>query len=309
MSLYGYDRFFYHYTRADTAFSGIVHDGNCTLRLNAYRNMRDPFEARDWAWRIGFGDDWVPSPGAQSSVLDGFETIKGRTKVLSLTVDAAEGTEPERSGYGWGFAHARLWEHYADNHQGVCLVFERGLLTELMRSKLQPLGPVLADRMQYRLGWPLEDDDALNVDNQRVFATVEPSDWSDRLEQGAYKHLQLHGADLYFRKLDDWKSENEFRFACLDNTVDDFVPVSDLADALFGVILGYRFPTWQIPAAQQALENTSDKAKLGFVHWAAGKAHLQYQPGFATRYPGTPKRFDYPTGLPYYVRAAFPPEE
>jgi hypothetical protein len=49
-----YGDYLYHFTTADKAFGGILRRGECCLRLNAYRLMRDPFEAREWAWEFRF---------------------------------------------------------------------------------------------------------------------------------------------------------------------------------------------------------------------------------------------------------------
>src|SRR5581483_6101293 len=60
-------------------------------------------------------------------------------KVLGLTIDAewaANVPEYDRR-FGMGWARARMWEQYAENHTGVCLVFAKDAFKAVVLRQLQ----------------------------------------------------------------------------------------------------------------------------------------------------------------------------
>ena len=112
-----------HYTLAHTAFEDILPSGK--LRMNAYARMRDPFEYHPHHL-------WVPD-GIQTEEQDELwllisgiaGSLRSRKRLLSLTQGDARSGTAEEIPFRCPWARARLWEQYADDHRGVCLVFDR----------------------------------------------------------------------------------------------------------------------------------------------------------------------------------------
>lgn len=277
----------YHFTRGHTAFGGIMwpRPDHLSLRLNAYRNMRDPFEEQAWDWRYEGDYDArrraLNTPGAVRTLTEKFNEAKGRAKILSMTRDVPGDSGADDTIYG--HARARLWEHYADQHRGVCLVFERRLLKDL-----------ICDQMS----------------NQRSVCVVGDVVYSSTIEQivhlplipterypspeGIKRYLEGPGSSLFFRKLPDWESEGEVRILCVDDTRDSHIEARHLSEALVRVIIGPKFPTWQIPAARLAVKQAKRTLDLTFIHWSNGKPSLRTEPDGR-------RRDDSPNGYPGYV--------
>jgi hypothetical protein len=141
-SMYGEaGEFFFHYTTADTAFRHIVADGG-RLRLSPYSQMRDPVEAEDWTFVGTYVGDELPNDEALSRHFAFHEyarRAKATTKLLSLTVDA-DGYEDSLADFARGYARATMWELYADRHAGVCLVFDRPKLADVLDEQLSGQG-------------------------------------------------------------------------------------------------------------------------------------------------------------------------
>jgi hypothetical protein len=81
--------------------------------------------------------------------------------------------------------------------------------------------------------------------------------------RGHRAHLERHAEDLFFRKLEDWASEFELRYVLLD---DDDSEVTVRFEGLREVILGERFPDWQLAGAQTAAPEPG--ALLLKMEWA-----------------------------------------
>src|SRR5690242_13384143 len=99
------------------------------MKLGPFSQMRDPRESKPWGYEAPTDPfvDLRDEVGRFSEMIRAAQELKGRVKVLSLTEDNL--SEPDESAvFGRGFAHPRLWEHYADNHSGVCLCFDRQAL-------------------------------------------------------------------------------------------------------------------------------------------------------------------------------------
>jgi hypothetical protein len=114
------------------------------MRLSPFSKMRDPRESKHW----GYEAPAAPSMDLRDEVVRFAELnrladeLKDRVKVLSLTQDDPVERDEGSAVFGRGFAHPRLWEHYADDHRGVCLCFDREALTRTLTARLGRHGPV-----------------------------------------------------------------------------------------------------------------------------------------------------------------------
>jgi hypothetical protein len=233
-----HDRYFFHYTTRDAAFEHIIPERR--MRLSPYRLMGDPLEASGPQLAGSF---WIPQePDAEEDLQTAYfeavaevQKVRGQTKMLSLTVDAPRRMNRvvESNAFVSGWARARMWEHYAERHQGVCLVFERhsfeaGVLAQLReRSPDAGYGPVAYSDEG------LAASAAASVPIQHGVPGI----------QIARDHVKKHARDFYFLKVSDWASEHEYRF--IEPSTNDDYSYVDVGDSFVGVIAGHRFPTWQ----------------------------------------------------------------
>jgi hypothetical protein len=253
--MYGdHGRFAYHYTTANAAFAHILPTRK--LRLSSLVEMRDPVENKDWVQVL------LPPPSWSASDMQEFEVVVHQviyeTKILSFTVDLPEaGRRPE---HARGYARPRMWEQYAENHQGVCLVFDLTSLrarieTEAARFQRAIFGPVSYSDV------PLEShENARSLDAKDLVVTG-----GGDYKRGLAVHIEEHAQELFFRKLTDWSTESEYRSVVAVRGASEVAV--DFGESLRAVVLGEHFPSWQIPAAAEMCRASG--IDLRQIRWGA----------------------------------------
>lgn len=104
-----------------------------------------------------------------------------------------------------GFAIPAMWGHYADKGEGICIVFDK----ELLLNKLKRTGGFHFKPVTYETNF-----------NPCITIREDPE-----------RFFQQHMEDIFFKKSDDWKCEQEFRIICLsDNPA--YVDISGCVVAL-----------------------------------------------------------------------------
>jgi hypothetical protein len=247
-----------HYTTAAIAFEDIIPTGK--LRMSPYHAMRDPIENKFLIPMTGWAGDPSPRPEVDwGKAVTLCQQARERVRLLSLTQDTTEFEGTERR-FGCCWARPRTWEQYADAHRGVCLVFERealeGALSDDLGDKL------VLEEVEYTAGGvALTGADSLM--DARIF------DESTR-QQAVLDYLESNRRELFFLKTDDWQSEHEFR-AVLFDVADDYV-FTDYGDALRAVVVGEKFPDWQVAGARALAEEHG--VELRKAHWFQGRPWL-----------------------------------
>lgn len=231
------------------------------LRLSTYGRMRDPLENQRWRFTFaGYG----PRPeGDQALVeqVDGYKVfeeelnagVRDRSHLLSLTVDVEPDLDGEREPFCRGWARARMWEQYAEQHRGVCLAFDKERLTESLMASVPGL-VVYSQKVIYDgrgLMKPIIDRHAVD----------EPGFAADYINQNS--------GSLFFTKARDWETEHEYRFVVLAR---DEAPISiHYGDSLVAVIAGDQMPRWEIPAVRAKCEEAGVAARqMKWANWRPG---------------------------------------
>lgn len=230
----------FHYTTREAAFEHILPTGR--LRFSRHRDMRDPLEYKEWLIPGhtvgGIADDRL------SNLMRGFHRAlaerRGSAHLLSLATDDAEDFDREPFWRGW--SRGRMWEQYAEDHAGVCLLFNRDALiaaaTDLLGERRT--GSPYWGQVRY-LEPPAR---GLEID----FDRLDREDQAESIESFVEKHHQ----ELFFTKTSDWSAEHEFRF--VSTHAHDSPLYLDFGAALKAVIVGERFPSWQAPSAVRACD-------------------------------------------------------
>lgn len=255
---YERDQYLFHYTTREAAFAHILPTRR--LRFSRYMDMRDPLENKHW--RIlagGWGEPTEEEKGRQAQGYFRFgdfaAQIREQSFLLSLTEDAPQDRD-ESHPFFHGWARARMWEQYAENHSGVCLVFARQQLVDSVVSSLREQGfaspyhrSVIYDGHGMRK--PMLDLGALAGE-------VTAKQVADYVEQN-------HEA-LFFYKVRDWETEHEYRFATTSGERKELFV--NFGESLAGVIVGERFPGWERPAAVAACSKADARPER--LDWTMG---------------------------------------
>lgn len=239
-----------HYTKADTAFQFIV--PSLTLRMSAYSRMSDPFENRELMFSgrsrtPKSEDDMRELHGPFVDVCESIQRVRNRMLLLSFTVDATEGYTAADRPFMHAWARARMWQQYASDHAGACIVFDRERTIGNITAELHQVGsPTSAEVAYSAQGFRGTSAADLNLDSFR-------EDYSQKFGE----FVRRNERDLFFTKTLDWQTEYEFRITVFPNEParDGYLSVSfGGAKSIRAVIVGENFPTWQIPAAKAACD-------------------------------------------------------
>jgi hypothetical protein len=226
-----------HYTGASSVFEHILSSG--TLRLSAYRLMRDPAENKDIRPNIC---SLRPSPQDDQAIEQVYALIKSerdRMHLLSLTEDAED--RGEFPGFDCCWSRPRMWEQYGDVHRGACLLFDRSRLERAIREQW-PDEPRYLGKVHYaREGSAEVFRRGLNADE--ILAHEQPG-------RAVRDYIKTNRDAYFFLKSDDFATEHEYRVLLADGD-GDHISI-EYSDSLVGVVLGERFPAWQEPGAIKA---------------------------------------------------------
>lgn len=238
-----------HYTRAETAFAQILRTKQ--LLMNPYSKMRDPFENKRPHFRAASA--WGDDAEAQNKMFWAIQREVSYSRdvycLLSLTRgDDRPAVDPRDQMFRCPWSRARMWEQYAENHAGVCLLFDRDELLDTLRRELGGKGAYYEGEVKYTLGGFATSEGGSVMLDQFNEAT---------LAEDVAIHVQRHYEDFFFLKTEDWATEFEYRFVWeaaeppVPPSVPHFVP---FRDSLRYVVVGEKFSEWQIPAAKQVAE-------------------------------------------------------
>lgn len=224
-----------HYTSLKSAIA-IIESG--TIRLNPMSRMNDPKETTSWVLDVElpsnrdilFNDrcagDKISRQCREIAKLACF-SMDSSTDIDSPVLHHARYGELGRC-----FANAPMWNHYAEKHQGVCLVFEK---SSLKRCIVTQLGKsfVHMGAVDYK--------DEPYIVNRWNYAYCFSADSYLHLGLEAYSDLFVRSAcqEIFFTKQKDWSYEREFRVLAIDQMEG---PVSfRFGNSLRYVILGAEF--------------------------------------------------------------------
>jgi Protein of unknown function (DUF2971) len=228
------------------------------LRLSPYRVMRDPAENKDFLPAVAFFSD---PPNAEQASWDAawqLEQHRDAARVLSFTREAM-GPDAAGGTHDSCWARPRMWEQYGDVHRGVCLVFRRDRLEDTLRARLAGQGNHFLGDVRYSAAG-IADTPLRTIVDERIFDDA-------RRTQVVGDLVERHREDFFLAKTLDWATKYEFR-AVLLGAADDYIFVA-FADTLVAVVVGEKFPKWQLPGARSVCETAC--AELRRVLWDKGR--------------------------------------
>jgi hypothetical protein len=215
-----------HYTTTDVAWEHILPSGQ--LRMSPYARMRDPAENKVLSFTGGYWGEG--SEAAWANAGRRLNEIRNGMRLLSLTEDVAPGTQYPVFGCCW--ARPRMWEQYADDRAGVCLVFHRESFEEIVEEQLAPLGRTHIGSVSYTVAG-IAGSELRHLMDQEFYD-------DDRAEGAATRHLEEFRRDFFFLKTEDYLSEHERRVVLF--APDDEYAYVRYGDSLQALVLGEQFP-------------------------------------------------------------------
>jgi hypothetical protein len=219
----------YHYTKASTAIKHILPSG--TIQLGSYATTNDPKETRNWSFGVRSTSDLDLGKYKMDELSRKLSSLlKEKTQVCCFSQD-----KPPLSGIQLsdilhrGYAKPRMWAQYAENHRGVCMVFNRDRLLQKIIQQTSNKA-VIAGEVIY--------DDEPVIHGTHLHEYMINADLLESLGIEAYAqhHLKEYVQPLFFRKLKDWQDEREWRVIAFTSSNQ---PIQiKYGDALVGIVHG-----------------------------------------------------------------------
>lgn len=240
--------YLYHFTKTETAVEKILSTGK--LQMGAFLETNDPRETQEW---IFFVDN-----NEMNRSLD--RAIKKHCKVLCLSKDN-EKQSPTRY-FGRGYQRPSLWAHYAENHKGVCLIFDKKKLIKTAKCELSNKGILYKGDIQYKGQNNRNDNSEFKVSNIEIE--------KNGLEVTVEKMIAERYQDLFFVKHEDWRNECEYRLILRSNNDNQEYIYISITESIKGIILGCDFPYEKYQTKIQEYIANYDDLQLSQVKWYNG---------------------------------------
>jgi Protein of unknown function (DUF2971). len=189
----------YHFTKTKIALDLIL--PKMQLKLSLFANANDPKESM-CGTDFKIIQNYMNLPNIH--LKDDFNNYMLRCKHLSFTKD-------DKTHYG--YRHSPMWEHYAEQWSGVCLVLDK-------KNFIQQNNDLINDDVDYTevINFPTIDKNCIG-------------------ETGCIENfVNKNTKELLFKKHRDWQYEDEYKFVTFDNYRSDFCSIKD---SLIFVIFGF----------------------------------------------------------------------
>jgi hypothetical protein len=190
----------YHFTKTKTTLDLIL--PKMQLKHSLYANANDPKENM-------CGTDFKIIQNymnLQNIHLKGdFNSFMLRCKHLSFT---------REDGTHYGYRHSPMWEHYAEQWSGVCLIIDK-------KNFVEQNNDLIHDNVGYT-----EVIDFPTIDKDCIGETKCIENFIDQNKK-----------ELLFKKHRDWKYEDEYKFVTFDNERSEYCSIKD---SLLYVIFGFK---------------------------------------------------------------------
>lgn len=233
----GSDDLLFHYTSLNAACSILSSN---RLRLSNLTNMNDPLEFCE-PNIFGFNGFEIDMKKAMRELTVSLQERENKIRLICFCKDfycKGEWNNENLQNYSSnltfkGWARSRMWAQYADNHRGVCLVFNKSEFNDefkkLANNHIKILEPQKITYTNYLNELESAMTDELNVKNH----------------DSNFLHFYLDDerTKYLFQKSEDFRDENEYRFVLIDDNLDSsktdkFI---DFGTSLKAIILGGRF--------------------------------------------------------------------
>jgi hypothetical protein len=159
--------------------------------------------------------------------------LKHRTNVICFSQDRELSGDHTVDFFNRGFCKPKMWAQYTANHKGVCLIFDKIVLTKAINEQLSDDFIIYSEPVTYKNRLIYETNDSAYLVNV---------DYLERLgfEEYIKAHIFTHHKRLFFEKSEDWSNEDEFRWV-LFGTKEEKIFLN-FNTSLAGIVFGASCP-------------------------------------------------------------------
>ena len=250
-------KYLFHYTSYLSALGILLSQ---QMRLGSLANMNDPLEFQDHSNEglIFVGNS--PEEECDLKIKNYEKAViekQNSVRLASFSMDFFSGNHTDcDNNLSKGWARSRMWAQYADNHKGVCLVFEKKNLVESFRKGLT--------------------GDLCKTYCRSVHYTNNLEQLKNALWRSCKSLLSNDKIGFLFQKSKDFRDEQEFRLLLINKKMrDDKEIVSfKISNAICAVIPGVRFPKEDELSLKEAMKKCNPQIKWLSICWNYGIPHL-----------------------------------
>jgi hypothetical protein len=214
------DDILYHYTKTTTALEHILYKNE--LRLSDRVDSKDPIENMTHRTTIEGGTNGVVffKPSHYMEVFnDIHERMRRLKQVCFCKNDMGDNfkDKPDKPYEFYGCMKPRMWEQYADNYNGVCLILSKAELLKQLDGNYKP------DDVKY-----VTYNDLNEKENK-----IDSSELSESYYEACLEKLVGKIDEFIFHKHEDYKGENEYRIC----SYSDKVPNINIESAIKAIVV------------------------------------------------------------------------
>lgn len=256
-----------HYTKKDIAIEKILYEGK--IKFNQIGRTNDPKESL-----VHLSAPYFPSLGNKNAdgyyilLVNEFQRIqKEEWKVLCMTMHSSPKKSQDEitSKFQHGWNRPTMWAHYAENHSGVCIVFDGNKLYKNIKSKLGQ-HKVFPKKVSYKK----PSTQHKSYDGFQQIIQTQPE--IDDLRAEIRKHLEENRNEYFFSKFSTWKDETEYRFLTHSASVDN--ELINVQGTIKYILVGSNFPKAYIPSIEKIAIELNISA--GKMVWRNGIPNPQF---------------------------------
>ena len=237
----GDDKLLYHYTSLSSACKILE---NHNLRLSNLTNTNDPLEfaftnSLDCSW-VGEIDEKKVFRELEISRMKRASSVRMMCFCMDKYCKQEDWNNEKNQNYAdnflfKGWARSRMWAQYAENHAGVCLIFDK----EKFKDEFEGLKEK-SDAIEI-----LQDQD-ITYSNyltnlEAAMVDIRSGHTPDKDYTDFY--LEPERRQYLFQKCEDYRDENEYRFCLINRDLKspDEPMFVDYGSSLLAIIYGQRF--------------------------------------------------------------------
>lgn len=230
-----------HYTTREIAFEKIL--DSKSIKLSSLSNTNDPAEfiSRITAFRD------------ENELTDNIEEHFTKN-ILTFCCCLSDPKNIDKKVNLSSFGKPKMWAHYGQNHEGICLVFNKEKLNTCLEEILDN-DRLFCDRISYG---PYRNEPfviripPINEPDPYRFVRTE-----DEIQNDVLNHLNSYCKELIFTKSEDWSSEFEYRWAYYNYAEEE--GLIKYRDSLEAVVLGLKCPEIYLRFIKSILNGTNTK--------------------------------------------------
>ena len=230
------DSLLYHYTTLDSACKII---NSNSLRLSSLSKTNDPLEFLNPKLFV-FDSEIDRRDKIYKDLKLSLEERKRFVRFFCFSIDSDFNKNEDRHCQTFhnnyflkGWARNRMWVQYAENHKGVCLVFDKeNFIKQFNLQKTDGVEILKPQKINYTNNFEDLENDMTNITSEIIGKTNFRNFF---LDNDRKKYI--------FQKCEDYRDENEYRFALIDRNIKnkDDEKYVDFGTSLKAVILGQNF--------------------------------------------------------------------